>query len=189
MVESLSGLGSYLCQTEAIRQQLPALIKDLGVRTFVDAPCGDFNWMKEVNLSDVEYIGMDSLHAIVQRNKKLYTTDSRRFMWLDIVFSKIPQADMIMCRDCLVHLPFANAMQALENFRDSARYLVATTYPGYAAIDSIEYPMIGWHKMDLEAPPFSLGTPLRLIKESGSRCEPDGDDYGKHLGVWEINRA
>lgn len=58
--ESVSGPGSSLQQTRAIRMSLPSLLKTLQVETMLDAPCGDFHWMKEVDLSFLSmYIGAD----------------------------------------------------------------------------------------------------------------------------------
>ncbi|EIJ81319.1 hypothetical protein PB1_00190 [Bacillus methanolicus PB1] len=46
--ESVSGPGSSIAQTKTIIQELPILIKKLQIRKILDAPCGDFNWMKEI---------------------------------------------------------------------------------------------------------------------------------------------
>ena len=40
--ESVSGPGSDLDQTAAIREALPKLLREIGARSMVDAPCGDF---------------------------------------------------------------------------------------------------------------------------------------------------
>src|SRR5688500_8680654 len=46
--ESLSGVGSELESTRAIREELPRLWLQYGTHSLVDAPCGDFHWMKEI---------------------------------------------------------------------------------------------------------------------------------------------
>jgi hypothetical protein len=43
--DSVSGGGSDLEQTSALRAALPGVLQRLGVRTLLDAPCGDFHWM------------------------------------------------------------------------------------------------------------------------------------------------
>lgn len=45
---SVSGYGSAAEGTEKIRAGLPELWRQLGVRTLVDAPCGDFGWMRNI---------------------------------------------------------------------------------------------------------------------------------------------
>src|SRR6266704_119458 len=48
--ESRSGHGSTVERTALIRYVLAALVEEFGIRSLLDAPCGDFNWMKEVPL-------------------------------------------------------------------------------------------------------------------------------------------
>src|ERR1044072_7300935 len=47
---SVSGSGSDLEQTRVLRRELPSLVQELQINTLLDIPCGDFNWMKEVEL-------------------------------------------------------------------------------------------------------------------------------------------
>src|SRR5690242_11698377 len=61
--ESVSGPGSDLSQTAAVREALPALLKEIGARTLLDAPCGDYFWMKEARLDLERYIGADIVAA------------------------------------------------------------------------------------------------------------------------------
>lgn len=46
---SASGPGSELAETEEVRALLPGLVAELGIRTLLDVPCGDFSWMKQWN--------------------------------------------------------------------------------------------------------------------------------------------
>src|SRR5271163_1998520 len=43
--ESRSGPGSTLASTTSLRRDLAMLLVKMDVKTFFDAPCGDFNWM------------------------------------------------------------------------------------------------------------------------------------------------
>src|SRR5690349_9744382 len=45
---SVSGTGSNLEATSHLRRELPALWKKYGVAHLIDAPCGDFYWMREL---------------------------------------------------------------------------------------------------------------------------------------------
>jgi hypothetical protein len=47
-LEAVSAAGSSLAATKAVRSELPALLARLAVRHVLDAPCGDFTWMKEI---------------------------------------------------------------------------------------------------------------------------------------------
>ena len=58
--ESRSGPGSTVDGTTNLRRYLPTLFDEFSIRTVLDAPCGDFNWMKIVTEDcDIHYIGGD----------------------------------------------------------------------------------------------------------------------------------
>ena len=70
--ESRSGEGSSLAQTIEIRQQLPKLLAELKVKSLIDAPCGDFHWMKDVKLPVEKYTGIDIVPAMIAINTQKY---------------------------------------------------------------------------------------------------------------------
>src|SRR5258708_34490854 len=69
--ESISGFGSNLVQTTAIRPALPKLIAELGVRTFLDIPCGDCYWMQHLDLGVESYIGADAVPELMARHNTI----------------------------------------------------------------------------------------------------------------------
>src|SRR4249920_2906174 len=54
--ESVSGEGSSIEQTVIIRKKLPTLLRSIQATTMLDAPCGDYFWMKELSLDLKLYI-------------------------------------------------------------------------------------------------------------------------------------
>jgi hypothetical protein len=46
--ESASGPGSSLLDTETLRAGLPAMFDGFGIHRMLDAPCGDFHWMRHI---------------------------------------------------------------------------------------------------------------------------------------------
>jgi len=95
----------------------------------------------------------------------------------------LPRADLILCRDCLVHLKTGQVQAALRNFRRSgATYLLATTFTGDHP--NVEAPLGGWRPLNLEQAPFDLGPPLRLISEKES--VEDARYLDKSLGLWTL---
>ena len=58
--ESKSGEGSEINQTRNLSIWLVKNIKKFKVNIFVDAPCGDLNWMKKIlKKINIKYIGID----------------------------------------------------------------------------------------------------------------------------------
>mgnify|MGYP001794991048 FL=1 len=128
--ESLSGPGSSAKYTEKLRAELPGIIKEYGIRSIVDAPCGDFAWMKLlVPQIDVEYIGCDIVGSVIERNTKLFAAPGVTFMEKDISTEPLPDGDLIFVRDCLFHLSFADIDGFLHNLeKTNYKYLMTTAH-------------------------------------------------------------
>lgn len=181
--ESVSGPGSSLAETAAVRRELPGLLAGLGIRTLLDAPCGDCHWILDAPPDLDLYIGADIVPALVRRNAAELAGPGREFRRLDITRDPLPRADAILCRDCLIHFSYRFIGRALANFRHSgARYLLTTTYSGLPGNHDI---LSGqWRPLDLELPPFSLPRPVGRIVEK--EYEEGGLRLCRSLGVWKL---
>src|SRR5262245_19053801 len=80
--ESISGPGSGVERTATIRLDLIELLNRLRVDSILDAPCGDFMWMKELPFTG-RYIGVDVVPEIVIDNQNRYGNKSRQFLVAD----------------------------------------------------------------------------------------------------------
>ncbi|MFZ0888802.1 MAG: class I SAM-dependent methyltransferase [Candidatus Binataceae bacterium] len=184
--ESRSGQGSTLQSTVSVRAQLPGIIRRFGIRTMLDAPCGDFHWMSRVPLGLDLYIGGDIVPEVIESNRRLYDTDSgrRRFRVLDITRNPIPKVDLIFCRHCMIHVPLAEAQRCLNNFRRSgSTYLMATTVPDCKLNRDIRSG--GFRPLNLQLAPFLLPEPLAQIHDAviiEGRSQGDGWLY-----MWKLN--
>ena len=181
--ESLSGAGSTRFQTRIIRQKLPELLRELGVRSVLDIPCGDFHWMRDVDLSDLHYIGADLVDDMVKKNQQRFGSPLRTFECVDLIAGPLPVADLVFCRDCLVHLPYEDALAALDAIRQSkCQWLLTTTFT--RTTPNTDLDAAGWRALNLTLPPFNLPPPIRLISE---KCTEAGGLAGdKSLGLWRI---
>lgn len=180
--ESVSGPGSSLWSTTEIRIRLPHVLRELGVRSLLDAGCGDFNWMRDVPL-DVDYVGCDVVPELIAQNTQRYANPRRRFECLDFTTAPLPTSDLILCRDCFGHFPFAVIAATLANFkRTPATYLLATTFPTCAT--NVDIGLVGdWRPLNLEQPPVLLPDALLRIPEVNVE-DPRYPD--KSLGLWRL---
>jgi SAM-dependent methyltransferase len=181
--ESVSGAGSALEQTQVIINKLPELFDDFGIKSMLDIPCGDFNWMKNVDLKGVNYIGADIVEEIIKENKSNSHRGNISFQKLNLAADELPKVDLIFCRDCLVHFSFGDIRNALQNIcRSDSSYLLTTTFTARPGNHDI---MTGqWRPINLELEPFSLPKPTLIIDE---KCtEGDGRYADKSLGLWRI---
>jgi len=181
--EMISGPGSDLVQTAVISSEIPAVIKEFDIQTMLDAPCGDFYWMRRVELGVKTYIGVDIVRELVERHTRNHANANRRFMCRDITSDTLPCVDMIFSRDALVHLSNSDAQAALANFKASgSKYLLMTTFAETPRNEDILTG--GWRPINFQRAPFNLPPPLKLINE---HCTEDGGKYpDKSLGLWKL---
>jgi hypothetical protein len=182
--ESVSGPGSTETRGRDFQDALVALLAEWDVRSVVDAPCGDFNWMRNVLAGrQLSYTGIDIVHDLIDRNQRVHAAADRSFVCADMTRADLPEADLIICRDGLVHLSFADARAAVRNFRRSgSRYLLATTFVRRA--ENTDIPTGGWRVLNMEAEPFCFPEPLALVDEHCTHS--DGIYLDKRLGLWEL---
>lgn len=182
--ESASGPGASLDQTAAIRAAIPALLRRLRVRSLLDIPCGDHHWMSQVDLSDVDYLGADLLPELVDENRRRSGAQGREFAVLDLLASPLPRADLVLCRDCLVHLSFEDIARAVANIRRAgATHLLTTTFVDERA--NVDIVSGDWRPLNLQGPPFDWPRPLELVDE---QCTEGGGLFAdKCLGLWLVS--
>ena len=181
--ESVSGPGSTLEETEPIRRELPSLLKELGATSLLDLPCGDFHWMKNVDLTGVHYIGGDLVGDLVERNHAKHACDGVEFRKIDLLNDMLPTADVILCRDCLVHLSLTDIRAALVNISQSgAKWLLTTNFPSVSQNDDIVTGQ--WRPVNLTLPPLNLPQPTEIITEN---CL-ENEFADKTLGLWLVEK-
>ena len=169
--------------TRSFRPALLALMAEREIKTLLDIPCGDGNWISQANL-DVQldaYIGADIVQELVDLNAARWKGKLNcRFSRLNLTRDPLPRVDLVLCRDGLVHFSNALAAQALKNVKNSgSRYLLATTFPDQLRNTDI---VTGeWRPMNLQRPPFNLPPPFKFILE---RKVPELGPKG--LGLWRI---
>lgn len=181
--ESRSGPGSSRDRAAAFLPDLIALVKSLGIRTLLDAPCGDFNWAGPLADAVEHYIGVDVVPALARANRLKAASPSRTFLCRDMLTQRLPPADLVFCRDALVHLSTQDVLRTLANIaRTRADFLIATTFIGNRPNPDIAAG--GWRPLNMQRPPFSFPPPLELIDE---RCHHSGGVYAdKRLGLWRL---
>ena len=141
--------------------------------------------MRYVDLSGINYTGGDIVHAIVDRNNERYGNENRKFECINIITGPLPKADLILCRDCLVHLNFADGLAALEQFRKSgANWLLTTTFTGRDSNDDLFEGSV-WRPLNLEKAPYNLPKAERYINEE---CTEGNNLYSdKCLALWRLS--
>lgn len=181
--ETHSGAGSNTINTTVVREKLPAIIGELGIRTLLDLPCGDFFWMSQVVLGVDRYLGADIVKELVEINREKYGSNKRSFVVLDILANDLPTVDLVLCRDCLPHFSFKDIERALHRIRKSnSRYLLTSTYT--SRNENVDIVTGSFRPLNLQIAPFNFPAPPAIINE---QCRYGNGIYAdKSLALWEI---
>ena len=154
-----------------------------------DAPCGDFFWMKEIKeqLSNQldSYVGGDIVAELIEKNNQQFGSAKFSFIVVDITSDQLPKVDLIMTRDCFLHLSFENICAALLNYKKSKSvYLLASTYTKPRPNIDVHKYFIDGRALNLEKFPFYFPKPLQLINEG---CVQGNGEYAdKSLALWRL---
>jgi hypothetical protein len=127
--ETRSGEGSEVDYTLSLRSWLTNKLTKLKVKILVDAPCGDFNWMRMVvSSSNINYFGFDIVNSIIKKNK-FYSNAKTKFAVGNICKDQLPNCDLLIVRDCLFHFCYEDINKFLKNINKiKYKYLLITNH-------------------------------------------------------------
>lgn len=182
--ESRSGPGSELENTKELVNQLPIFLLKHNVNSILDAPCGDFNWMRHVIFNEVVYYGCDIVQELIDRNNKLYSSERISFFKLNIINDKLPSVDLIFVRDCLVHFNDESIFLFLMNLvKSEIKYLLTTNFP--LTEHNYDISMGNWRPINLKKKPYNLPDEINILWELSK--EGYGQFPDKSLYLWQVD--
>lgn len=174
-----SGTGSSAEITRTVQSQLPVVLKEIECKTLLDIGCGDFTWMKHVQI-DSRYIGIDIVPKIILQNSRLYEDARREFHLLDATRDALPDGDVVMCREVLFHLSFEDIFSMLNNvFAKERRYFIATT--DRETLFNADIRSGDFRILNLQRMPFRFPEPEKVIND-------DSLVAGRRLGIWSADQ-
>jgi hypothetical protein len=179
--ESRSGPGSTRARGAELRPALLDLLARHSVATLLDAPCGDFNCIREATSGLSFYIGFYIVVELLSGNDARHGDDRHRFLCRDLTRDALAKADLILSRDALVHFSFSDIWSALANFkRSGSELLLTTSFIDLERNDDIRTG--GWRPVNLQAEPFRFPEPIAVIEDI-----PHGNVApGKRLCLWKV---
>jgi len=182
--ESVSGSGSTIANTKSLVKDLELVIKELNITSMLDIPCGDFNWMRTVQLDKVKYIGGDIVKELIKVNQEKYGQQGDfDFRVMNLLSDAIPTCDLVFIRDCFVHLSYDDIRCAIDNIiKSNSKYLMTTTFPN----TSENYDIVsgGWRSLNFQIEPFNFPDPIQNIKENYKSYNGEYED--KAMAIYKI---
>lgn len=163
---------------------IDSIVKKYNIKSINDCPCGLYeNWIYslEFDKKGIDYVGYDINDLIIARNKTKFP--AIRFIEFNMCEQQLPRSDLIICRDCLFHLPNQFVIAALDNFRLSgSTYLLATEQRWVTQNKELTQEELnnesGNKPINLEIVPFNLGRPLEFHDEKL---------WNRSLSLWRLN--
>lgn len=110
---SASGPGSDPEISRPYVDLVQSLIANEGIASVVDLGHGDWQMWPVEAFSDVSYQGFDVARGLSEAVTLQFGTADRHFEFGDCVTMEIPRAQLVLCKDVLMHLPNKDVSQVL----------------------------------------------------------------------------
>jgi hypothetical protein len=169
--ETRSGPGSTIQRTEKLRTQLPGIFQELKIQSILDCGCGDWNWMRHVDLSGIQYIGTEIVEPLLNMLQQTYTTDTIKFQKMNILKDPPEKADLWLARDLLNVCSLTSIRLFFHRFLESkSPFLAITSIETYESYeDVLEGSM---RPLNLREAPLNLREPLKELDDGHQWFKP-----------------
>lgn len=167
-----SGYGSTMRATYLYRAFLQQFMKDLNVRSVVDAGCGDWESTGAIDWTGIDYKGYDIVASVVAADNKKFAKPGVQFFHANIVTDDLPPADLLICKQVLQHLPTADIERFLSTLHKYAHVLlIDSVNPATLSAKNTDTAAGGFRFLDLTHPPFNLKATKVLTYWDGGSME------------------
>lgn len=152
-----SGLGSTPEYTEDYRRFLEGFLKEHQIKSVLDVGCGDWQSTRLINWGDVRYHGVDVVPVLIERLRKTYGGPNRMFSVINALDPEIPEADLIITKDVMQHLPNRTILSIIPKLTKAAKHILwVNDKAPKDELNNTDIPSAGYRTLDLSRPPFSL---------------------------------
>lgn len=153
-----SGHGSLPRTTKPYRLFLQEFLETNRVRSVLDYGCGDWQFSRLIDWRGAVYYGVDVVPTVVDRNRGLYGRPGIEFLLSPKDPSHLPDADLLICKDVLQHLPNADVQTFLDEV--APRFPMSLIIndaagPGNAHELNMEISAGEWRPVDIRVAPFA----------------------------------
>lgn len=149
-----SGVGSEPQHTVEYVALLRRFLVEHRITSVVDFGCGDWQFSRLIDWSGVEYDGFDVVAGVIAENTSRFAAANVRFHTIGDG-TRLPTADLLICKDVLQHLPNADIRHDLAIFKRLYPHMLITNdiFPEAGANSDIDPGQ--WRPLKLDQPPFN----------------------------------
>lgn len=112
--EGYSGGGSDLENVRPYYVYLTNFLREHDIRSVVDLGCGDWTFSRFIDWTDIDYIGYDVVDSVIQKDQARYGSSHIQFIHANFLNEEVPQADLMICKHVLQHMPNQDVMAFLK---------------------------------------------------------------------------
>lgn len=150
-----SGHGSLPHATRRYRRFIEEFLVANRVSSVLDYGCGDWQFSRLIDWQGARYYGVDVVSEVIAEDNRRYARPGVEFMIAPDDAAELPEADLLICKDVLQHLPNEYVHRFLET--------VAPRFPMSLIVnDSAYYPHElnrdirpgDWRPLDVRSAPF-----------------------------------
>jgi SAM-dependent methyltransferase len=131
-------------------------MKTHGIKSVVDAGCGDWEFSQTLDWTGIDYKGYDIVAKVVEANKTRFAKPNIQFFTGNIVEDDLPAADLLISKHVLQHLPNSDVQKFLD--RQAKKYkhvlLVNGVHPVFMTGRNADIKPGGYRELDVTQPPF-----------------------------------
>ena len=149
-----SGPGSSPANTIEYRAFVQRFVEANGLRSVTDLGCGDWQFSRFVDWSQVDYLGLDVVPEIVERNRARFGLPNVRFAVLSSL-ADLPGGDLLLAKEVLQHLPNRTIAEYLAAIRGKYRFALLTNAIEPQALVNRDIEPGGFRPIRLQEPPFN----------------------------------
>ncbi|WP_394958599.1 methyltransferase [uncultured Helicobacter sp.] len=173
-----SGSNENLCRDYVAFLQ--EFFKAHNITSIVDAGCGDWQFSKNIDFSGITYQGFDVASFVINANTPRYSKDNISFHLYDGDFSKLPSADLLICKDVLQHLPIAKIKEFITIL---PRFKYALITNDIGTNNNTEILPTQGRTLDLREDPFYLD--CSIVFEIQENCPKSWGIKSKPVMLWK----
>jgi hypothetical protein len=125
-----------------------------------DFGCGDWQFSKYIDWSNVDYSGFDCVPHIVEKDNRQFASDKIKFFLADKISDVKGQYDLLIVKDVLIHWTNAEILDFFKHLRQTKQFkhvLITVNNDGGGKYQTNNDIRTGeFHHLDLRKAPFNI---------------------------------
>jgi hypothetical protein len=139
--------------TQPYMRMLADFMRNNTVTSVVDVGCGDWQFSRVMDWSDIRYHGFDVVDTVIHVNRERFASENITFATMRSI-TDLPKADLVVCKDVLQHLPNRDVNEYLDYFSTHYKYAIVTNDIFPDAYTNLDIPHGAGRALRLDQEPF-----------------------------------